>query len=98
MGGQHLSHWTIREVPLLIFKSGCQINFDCFKKVNSTSDRGGSNTSEDVQHLDKIPKKYLWNNIPWRPGIPELKGTLESFYMRRKWVLNEEVRDSEEVR
>lgn len=45
------------------------------KTVNSTSDRGGSNTTENVQHLDEIPKKYLWNNIPRRPGIPELKGT-----------------------
>lgn len=50
-----------------------------------------SNPTEDVHHLDKIPKKYLWNNIPWRPGIPELKGTSESFYRRRKWVLREEV-------
>ena len=54
LGGQRLSHWTTREVPLLIFKSGCQIDFDCFKKVNSTSDRGGSNVTENVQHLDKI--------------------------------------------
>ena len=31
LGGQRLSHWTTSDVPLLIFKSGCQIHFDCFK-------------------------------------------------------------------
>lgn len=58
-------------MSLLIFKLSCQIIFDCLKKSSLPLKEVGQ--TEDYRHLGKIPKKYLWNNILRRPGIPELK-------------------------